>query len=49
MAANGVDTFIELGPGSTLTGLISKTLSGVRTLRVEDADTLAEALKEVGA
>ena len=49
MAANGVDTFIELGPGSTLTGLISKTLSGVRTLRVEDADTLAEALKEMGA
>lgn len=48
MAANGIDTFIELGPGSTLTGLINKTLTGVRTLRVEDADTLAEALKAVG-
>lgn len=48
MAAQGVDTFVELGPGATLSGLINKTLTGVRTLHVEDAASLAETLKEVG-
>lgn len=47
MADQGVDTFVELGPGTTLSGLINKTLSGVRTLHVEDAASLGETVKEV--
>jgi [acyl-carrier-protein] S-malonyltransferase len=35
MAKAGADTFVEVGPGRVLTGLIRKTLSGVRTSSVE--------------
>lgn len=45
MAAQGVDTFVELGPGTTLSGLIKKTLPDARTLHVEDAGSLAETLE----
>lgn len=45
MAAQGADTFVELGPGTTLSGLIKKTLPDARTLHVEDAASLAETLE----
>lgn len=44
MQADGVDTFIECGPGKTLTGLVKKTLKGVNVYRVEDRKTLEDAL-----
>lgn len=44
MQADGFDTFIECGPGHTLSGLVKKTLKGVTVLRVEDARTLQETL-----
>lgn len=44
----GVDTFIEFGPGRTLSGLIKKIDKSVRTLRVENCETLEETLKEIG-
>lgn len=47
LGAQGVDTFIECGPGKTLSGLIKKTLKDVKILRVEDADTLQEAVKAI--
>ena len=47
LGAQGVDTFIECGPGKTLCGLIKKTLKDVKILRVEDADTLQEAVKAI--
>jgi [acyl-carrier-protein] S-malonyltransferase len=47
MAENGVDTFIELGPGKTLCGLIGKTLSDVRVFNVEDAASLKETVEGV--
>lgn len=31
MAADGINTFYELGPGNVLTGLVKRTLSGVTT------------------
>ena len=45
MIGNGVDTFIEIGPGSTLTGLIRKIDSTVRTFNASDAKGI-EAIKE---
>ena len=36
MAAEGVDTFVEIGPGSVLTGLIKRIASDVRLVNVSD-------------
>ena len=47
MAGLGVRTFIEVGPGSSLSGLIRKTISGAKTLRVEDRATLEETLTQL--
>ncbi len=47
MIANGADTFIEVGAGKTLSGLIRKTDANVRVFNVEkpeDIDKLKEAL-----
>ena len=44
LAAAGVDTFIECGPGKTLSGLIKKTVREARVYRVEDEATLRETL-----
>ncbi|KPV45423.1 malonyl CoA-ACP transacylase [Alicyclobacillus ferrooxydans] len=40
----GVDTVIEFGPGTVLSGLIRKTERGLRTLHVEDMASLEETL-----
>lgn len=40
MQQDGFDTFIELGPGKTLSGLVQKTLGGVRIYNVETAEDL---------
>ncbi len=47
MIADGVDTFIEVGPGNTLTGLIKRINSDVTALNVEDAATLQAAVAAV--
>ena len=49
MRADGFDTFIECGPGRTLSGLAAKTLEDATILRVGDAQTLEETLKALGA
>ncbi len=49
MIAAGADTFIELGPGKTLCGLINKIEPSVRTLHVEDPESLEETVKEVSS
>lgn len=49
MIAAGVDTFIEVGPGKTLAGLIGKINSDVRALNVEDAESLKHTIEEVKA
>src|SRR6266508_1907918 len=49
MAALGVDTFIEVGPGTVLAGLVKRTLEGVQALSAGDAAgvaTVTEALRE---
>ena len=40
----GIDTFVEFGPKSVLTGLVKKTLKGVTAKNVENVDTLEGAL-----
>lgn len=47
MAAAGADTFIEVGPGKTLSGLVKKTVGGARILNVQDAESLRAAVKEI--
>lgn len=49
LIAQGVDTFVEVGPGKTLSGLIAKISKDVSVLRVEDGETLREALAALGA
>ena len=44
----GAPTFVEIGPGSTLSGLIRKTVPHARVLRVEDPTTLGETLGQLG-
>ena len=45
MQADGVDTFIECGPGKTLSGLVKKTLNGVNVYRVENQKTFNDTLE----
>jgi len=40
MVALGVNTIVEVGPGRTLSGLVKKIAPKVRTMNVEDAETL---------
>ena len=49
MQEDGVDTFIECGPGKTLSGLVKKTLKDVRIFRVENIKTLNDTLEGLKA
>lgn len=48
MISLGADTFIEVGPGRTLSGLISKISGDVRIYNVQDAESLDNTLKGLG-
>lgn len=47
MLKEGIDVFIEFGPGTVLSGLIRKVERGIPTLHVEDEASLRETLAEV--
>jgi [acyl-carrier-protein] S-malonyltransferase len=47
MAAMGARVFLELGPGSTLTGLVERTLSDAATLRAGDPHSLEAVLAKL--
>ena len=50
MHKTGIDTFIEVGAGSTLTGFVKRTLPDVKTFTVTDVESLnatVSALREV--
>jgi [acyl-carrier-protein] S-malonyltransferase len=41
MAAHGVTTFVEIGPGKVLSGLIKRIASGAETRNVNSAASVA--------
>ncbi|MCH3971958.1 MAG: ACP S-malonyltransferase [Oscillospiraceae bacterium] len=45
MSASGFDTFIEVGPGKTLSGLVRRTLPKAVNLRVGSAEELASVVE----
>lgn len=47
MIEEGFDTFIEVGPGNTLSGLIGKINASVKTYNVDSADSLSATIQEV--
>lgn len=47
MLAEGVDVFVEFGPGTVLSGLIRKIDKGIPTLHVEDESSLQEAVEYI--
>ena len=47
MVAEGVDTFVECGPGSALTGMVKRIAPESRTLNVSDMTTLDAAAAAV--
>jgi [acyl-carrier-protein] S-malonyltransferase len=49
LAAEGVNTFVEVGPGHVLGGLIKKIAKAARVLHVQDPHTLDQTLTALGA
>jgi [acyl-carrier-protein] S-malonyltransferase len=47
MISDGFDTFIEVGPGKTLSGLIRKIDGSVRVFNVSDVSSLENTVREV--
>jgi [acyl-carrier-protein] S-malonyltransferase len=45
MTAEGFDTFIEIGPGKVLSGLVKRIARDARVLNVEDLKSMNETLK----
>ncbi len=48
MAQDGVDTFIECGPGRTLSGFVKRTVPGARIFNVCDMQSLQKVVEELG-
>jgi [acyl-carrier-protein] S-malonyltransferase len=48
MADDGIDTFVEFGPGRVLAGLVRRIRKEVRVLSVPDTQGLAATLQELG-
>jgi [acyl-carrier-protein] S-malonyltransferase len=48
LAAAGATTFVEIGPGTVLGGLVKKTVRDARILHVEDPESLEETVAALG-
>lgn len=49
MLSDGVDTFIEIGPGKTLCSFVKKINKSVRTFNIEDVKSLNKCIEELKA
>lgn len=47
MKDEGIDTFIEIGPGKSLTGFIKKELEGVNLINIYDVESLENAILKI--
>jgi [acyl-carrier-protein] S-malonyltransferase len=48
LIGHGVTTFVEVGPGTVLSGLLKRIDSSVRTFSVHDVASLEAAAAELG-
>ncbi len=48
MTARGYDTFIEIGPGKVLSGLVKRIAKEAKILNVEDQKSMADTLAALG-
>jgi [acyl-carrier-protein] S-malonyltransferase len=48
MAADGIDAYIECGPGAALTGMVRRIIPKARTMNVADPDSLQATLAGIG-
>ncbi len=44
MSADGIEAYVELGPGKVLTGLVKKTDRSANAIHIENSETLEKAL-----
>jgi [acyl-carrier-protein] S-malonyltransferase len=49
LRAMGAEVFVEVGPGTTLGGMVKKTVPGARVVSVENQTTLEQALPAIAA
>lgn len=47
MTEQGIDTFIEIGPGKTLSGFVKKTVKGVKIYNIDDVAGLKAVLAAI--
>lgn len=48
MAQQGVDTFVEIGPGKVISGFVKKTLNDVKILSIDTYEDLKNVTAELG-
>jgi [acyl-carrier-protein] S-malonyltransferase len=48
MVAEGCDTFIEIGPGKVLSGLVKRIAKDAKVLNVEDQKSMSDTLNAAG-
>lgn len=48
MTADGFDTFIEIGPGKVLSGLVKRIAKDAKVLNVEDQKSMGETMQALG-
>ena len=48
MIEDGVDTFIEIGPGKTLTGFMRKINKDVKVMNIDKLADMDKVLEELG-